>query len=64
MPVDIRILNRAPISFCQNVIREGKVILDKNPDERAFFQGLILKKYFDFEPFRRRYLREVVNAPI
>jgi len=26
--------------------------------------GRILKEYFDFAPFRRRYLEEVTNAPI
>lgn len=64
LPVDVRILNKAPVSFCRNVIKEGTVIIDNDPNRRADFQGLVLKKYFDFEPFRRRYLREVINAPI
>lgn len=34
-PVDVRILNRAPISFSQNVFRTGRVIIDKNPNMRA-----------------------------
>ena len=63
-PVDIRILNRAPISFSQNVFRTGRVIIDKNPNMRADFQGRILKQYFDFSPFRQRYLQEVTNAPV
>lgn len=62
-PVDIRILNSAPISFCQAVIR-GKLIFDANPDRRADFENRILKQYFDFSPFRRRYLAEVLNAPV
>jgi hypothetical protein len=63
-PVDVRVLNYAPLSFCQNVIRQGIVIIDHNPDNRADFEGRILKKYFDFAPFRQRYLQEVSNAPI
>jgi len=63
-PVDVRILNKAPLSFCGEVIRSGTVIVDQNPNLRADFQGKILKQYFDFTPFRRRYLSEVVNAPI
>ena len=63
-PVDVRILNRAPISFSQNVFRTGRVIIDKNPNLRADFQGRILKQYFDFSPFRQRYLQEVTNAPV
>jgi hypothetical protein len=63
-PVDVRVLNRAPLSFCQNVIRHRKVILDKNPNLRADFEGQILKQYFDVAYFQRRYLQEVTNAPV
>jgi predicted nucleotidyltransferase len=63
-PVDVRILNQAPLSFCQKVIRSGTVIVDRRPNLRADFQGKILKQYFDLIPFYRRYLHEVVNAPI
>ena len=63
-PVDVRILNHAPISFCQNVIRHGRVVLERDANLRADFTGNILKQYFDFAPFRRRYLKEVANAPI
>jgi predicted nucleotidyltransferase len=38
---DGRVLNRAPLSFCQNVIRHGKVILDRDPNLRADFEGLL-----------------------
>jgi predicted nucleotidyltransferase len=62
--VDVRILNRAPISFSQNVFRTGRVIIDKNPNLRADFQGRVLKQYFDFAPSRQRYLQEVTNAPV
>jgi hypothetical protein len=63
-PVDIRILNGAPLSFCQQVIRTGEVILDTDPNIRADFEGRILKKYFDFSRFRTQYIREVCHAPL
>lgn len=63
-PVDVRILNRAPISFCQNVFRTCRIIVDKDPNMRADFEGRILKHYFDFSLFRKRYLHEVINAPV
>ncbi len=63
-PVDVRILNQAPISFAQNVFRTGRIIIDKNPNMRADFEGRILKQYFDFSPFQKRYLQEVINAPV
>jgi predicted nucleotidyltransferase len=64
LPVDVRVLNYAPISFTQNVFRTGRVILDKYPNIRADFEGRILKKYFDFAPYHRAYLQEVINAPV
>lgn len=63
-PVDVRVLNNAPISFTQNVFRTGRVILDKYPNIRADFEGRILKEYFDFAPYQRAYLHEVINAPV
>ena len=60
--VDIRILNKAPVSFVQNVIRHGQIIIDSKPNIRSDFESYILRKYFDFAPFRRRYLAEVINA--
>lgn len=60
--VDIRVMNEAPISFCQAVVR-GKVILDRDPNRRAEFESRVLREYFDFAPFRQRYLAEVLNAP-
>ena len=62
--VDVRILNAAPLSFCQNVIREGIVIVDREPNFRSEFAGKTLKLYFDCARFRSRYLAEVVNAPV
>ena len=63
-PIDVRVLNNAPLSFCQNVIRDGSVILERDRNVHADFMGNILKQYFDFAPFRRKYLQEVSNAPI
>lgn len=63
-PVDVRLLNRAPLSFCQNVIRHRNVILDRKPNLRADFEGQVLKQYFDVAYFQRRYLKEVTNAPV
>ena len=62
--VDVRVLNNAPVTFVQNVIRHGKIIIDSKPNIRSDFESYILRKYFDFAPFRRRYLAEVINAPL
>ncbi len=62
--LDVRVLNRAPVSFAQNVIRYGRVIIDREPNIRSDFESYVLKKYFDFARFRRIYLAEVINAPL
>lgn len=63
-PVDVRLLNQAPLSFRWTVIHEGVVIVDRKPNFRADFEGITLRLYFDFKRFRARYLKEVVLAPI
>lgn len=63
-PFDVRILNGAPIGFSQHVFRTGRLILDRDPNFRADRMGLVLKKYFDFARFRRRYLEEALNGEL
>ena len=60
-PIDARILNGAPNTFVYNVIRTGKLIVDRDPDYRADFNGQMLKAYFDFACFRRRYLKDIAQ---
>lgn len=64
IPADVRIINNAPISFVYNILRNKVVILDNDIDLRSDFEGIVLKKYFDLQYFRREYLREIVNASI
>ncbi len=64
LPVDVRIINRAPVSFAYNVLKGGRVVVDKDKDLRADFEGLIYKKYSDLRHLRREYLREIVHAPV
>jgi uncharacterized protein len=64
VPVDIRIINNAPVPFVYNVLKGGMVIVDKNKSLRSDFEGLIYKKYFDFQHLRNEYLREIINAPL
>ena len=64
IPVDIRIINNAPISFVYNILKDKIVMIDNNIDLRSDFEGLVYKKYFDFQYFRKEYLREIVNASV
>ena len=64
VPVDVRVLNNAPLSFVYNVLKAGVVALDRDPNLRADFEGLVFKKYFDFRHLRSEYLREITHAPV
>ncbi len=59
VPVDVRVINSAPLSFVYNILKSGKVIVDKDDCLRADFEGLVFKKYFDFKHLRDEYLREI-----
>jgi len=56
--VDIRVLNNAPAHFSYMVMKKGLRMAIKDDKKRVAFEMRILKEYFDFLPFRQRYLRE------
>lgn len=64
IPVDVRVMNAAPLSFQYQVIHDGRVLIDREPQHRAEYEGQILKQYFDFSRYRKRYLKEAVYAPL
>lgn len=61
IPVDVRIINQAPLSFRYGVIKDGELLLVRDDDRRVDFEVLTLAKYFDFAPFRAAYLKEVLG---
>ena len=61
-PIDLKALNSAPPHFCYMVIKKGVKLIVRDDQKRVAFEMRTLKKYFDFEPIRRRYLQEVNNA--
>ena len=62
LAVDARVLNSAPLSFQHQVIKSGLLVIDKDPNLRAAFEGKVRKQYFDFSRYRKRYLKEVAHA--
>ena len=64
IPVDVRIINNAPLSFIYNILKNKIVIVDNDKSLRADFEGLVYKRYFDLQHLRNEYLREVINAPV
>ncbi len=64
VPVDVRVLNDAPLSFCYSVLKNGRPLLVRDPLLRCDFQVRTLDMYFDFAPFRHRYLREALGHEV
>ncbi|MFQ5824663.1 MAG: nucleotidyltransferase domain-containing protein [bacterium] len=53
IPVDLRLLNEAPVHFQHEVIRSGVIIFERNRDLRVIFEASVLTEYLDYEPTRR-----------
>ncbi len=60
LPVEISLLNEAPLSFAFRIVKEGKPIFIRDNKARCDFEGRIRVLYFDFLPFYQRYYKEVV----
>ncbi|MEW6068693.1 MAG: nucleotidyltransferase domain-containing protein [Nitrospirota bacterium] len=58
--VEVRILNISPLSFRYNVIKDGLVLFDRDDNKRCDFQEATISSYFDFEPYRKLYLKETL----
>jgi predicted nucleotidyltransferase len=63
-PVDVRILNSAPLSFRYNVIKDGRRLAVINDDARCDFEETTVSNYFDFAPYRKMYLQEALNRGV
>ncbi len=63
-PIEVRILNNAPLSFRYNVLKQGEPIVVLDDDLRCDFAEATLTNYFDFAPFRRIYLKEALGSGI
>ena len=56
-PVDVRVLNGAPVSFLFNVLR-GQVLLSRDDDLLGDVMQRTMQCYFDIAPLLRRSARE------
>jgi len=52
------ILNRADADLIHRVLRDGRLILDRDPGRRIAFEVRARSEYFDLLPFLRRYRRQ------
>ena len=57
VPVDVRVLNFAPLSFLFHVVR-GRLLIDKDEDARCAFMERVVRHYLDMEPLLHRAIKE------
>jgi len=62
--IEVKALNNAPVSFKYQVIKTGLPLLIQDDDVMVDFETLTYSMYFDFAPFRRTYLKEVLGAKV
>lgn len=63
VPVQLVVLNRAPADLVHRVLREGILVLDRDPSRRIRFEVRARNAYFDFKPYADRYRRAAPAAP-
>lgn len=56
-PVQVVALNRAPADLVHRVLRDGRLVLDRDRSARIRFEVRSRNEYFDMEPIRRMYRR-------
>ena len=57
VPVQLLVLNRAPPDLVHRVLRDGKLLLDRDPSARIRFEVRLRNEYFDLLPVLREYRR-------
>ena len=63
-PVDIVVLNKAPILLRYQVLKYGEIIYCRSEEERIKFHEETIRLYLDFLPFRavqNYYLQKRIN---
>jgi len=53
--VQVVALNRAPADLVHRVLRDGRLLLDRDPSHRIRFEVRRRNEYFDIEPYLREY---------
>lgn len=54
-PVQVIVLNRAPVDLVHRVLRDGVLLVDRNPSARIRFEVRARNEFFDLQPILARY---------
>ena len=62
-PVQVVVLNTAPCDLTHRVLRDGRLLVDREPSARIRFEVRARNEYFDLKPFLDRYRRVGPETP-
>jgi predicted nucleotidyltransferase len=62
-PVQVVVLNTAPVSLVHRVLRDGLLVLDSAKSARIRFEVRARNEFFDLQPIVARYRRRPLPAP-
>lgn len=57
LPVDLVVLNRAPVDLVHRVLRDGILLVERDRNARVRFEVAVRNEYFDLKPHLDRYRR-------
>jgi uncharacterized protein len=62
-PVDLVVLNRAPLDLIHRVLRDGVLVYNSDPSARIRFEVHARSAYLDLLPYLRQYRRVTPRVP-
>jgi len=62
-PAQVVVLNTAPVGLVHRVLRDGVLLLDRDPSTRIRFEVRARNEYFDLQPIVARYRRRSAPSP-
>ncbi len=61
VPVDVQVLNDAPLLFQMHVIRDGRLLFTRDEEALVDFIERTARQHMDMEPLLREYMRELLS---
>ena len=58
--VELKVINKAPLSFCYHVIR-GQILFVRDEESVTAFMVRVARSYLDMAPIRHRYMMEAMS---
>ncbi len=55
LPVHVVVLNGAPVDLTHRILRDGIILLDRDPAARTRFEVRARNAWFDLQPILHRY---------